>query len=61
MKMFNISDVNDDDNGWSMMEHRVMSYCNLSWHQVINILEPHYMCSVDYAVVTLCQTQRKFI
>ena len=35
MKMFNISDVNDDDNGWSMMEHRVMSYCNLSWPQVI--------------------------
>ena len=50
MKLFNITDVYDNHTGWSMMEQSVMSFCNLSWHQVIewvNILETlHVMCTI---------------
>ena len=46
MKLFNITDVYDNHTGWSMMEQSVMSFCNLSWHQVIyrvNVLETLYV------------------
>ena len=61
MKLFNITDVYDDHTGWSMMEQSVMSFCNLSWHQVIhwvNVLETlHVKCTMLTLVVVASCTQ----